>query len=348
MRPGIIPRLVLDGAIGEAASRAWPFWATYRRVERQRTTEGDAARRGHDWLWSPSHLSGRKGSAMRHNLNTAFPIIEQLRGGPSRLMVRDLTAGITVAALLVPQGMAYAELAGLPAVNGLYASFVPILAYALFGSSRQLALGPTATVAVLTATSDRAAEPREREPGARPGCDACPARWRHLHPRRPASRRVRGEFLVATGPFGLRHRGGSGDHGQPVGKNPWLQREWGHVLPAHCPRDHQPWQDPGTDGARCCIVSRVHGALASVRPALACGAHCRCTGHHSRQLVRPVRPRRRRDRHGPERAALVDGPQGRNPRPRQPGVQLVGGCAGVLCRIDRRCQGHGRPTWLCG
>ena len=51
---------------------------------------------------------------MRHKLIAAFPIVEQLRGGPSRLMVRDLTAGITVAALLVPQGMAYAELAGLP------------------------------------------------------------------------------------------------------------------------------------------------------------------------------------------------------------------------------------------
>ncbi len=89
---------------------------------------------------------------MRYKLNAAFPIIEQLHGGPPRLLVRDLAAGITVAALLVPQGMAYAELAGLPAVNGLYASFVPILAYALFGSSRQLALGPTATVAVLTAT----------------------------------------------------------------------------------------------------------------------------------------------------------------------------------------------------
>ena len=89
---------------------------------------------------------------MRHKLNATFPIIEQMRSGPPRLMVRDLTAGITVAAVLVPQGMAYAELAGLPAVNGLYASFVPLLAYALLGSSRQLALGPTATVAVLTAT----------------------------------------------------------------------------------------------------------------------------------------------------------------------------------------------------
>lgn len=89
---------------------------------------------------------------MRHKLSATFPIVEQLRSGPSRLMVRDLTAGITVAAVLVPQGMAYAELAGLPPVSGLYASFVPLLAYALLGSSRQLALGPTATVAVLTAT----------------------------------------------------------------------------------------------------------------------------------------------------------------------------------------------------
>jgi SulP family sulfate permease len=89
---------------------------------------------------------------MRRRLIGAFPIFEQLGSGRSRVMARDLTAGVTVAALLVPQGMAYAELAGLPAVNGLYASFIPLLAYALLGSSRQLALGPTATVAVLTAT----------------------------------------------------------------------------------------------------------------------------------------------------------------------------------------------------
>ena len=200
----------------------------------------------------------------------------------------------------------------------------------------------------LDGDGDRAPEQRERYAALALGGDACAARRWHLHPRRSATRRVRGEFLVATGPFGLRHRGGSGDRGQPVGKNPRLQRERGHVLPAHRQRDRQPWQDPGTNGARCSIVDRVHGALASVRTALACGAHSRRTGHHGRQLVRPVRPRRRRDRHGSERPALVEGPQGRNPRPRQPGLQLVGGCAGVLCRIDRRGQGHGRPTWLCG
>ena len=89
---------------------------------------------------------------MRDKLAAAFPIIEEMRSGPPRLLLRDLTAGVTVAAVLVPQGMAYAELAGLPAVTGLYASFIPLLAYALLGSSRQLAVGPTATVAVLTAT----------------------------------------------------------------------------------------------------------------------------------------------------------------------------------------------------
>ncbi len=89
---------------------------------------------------------------MRPRLAVAFPIVAQLRDGRSRLTVRDLTAGVTVAALLIPQAMAYAELAGLPAVSGLYASFIPLLIYAVLGSSRQLALGPTATVAVLTAT----------------------------------------------------------------------------------------------------------------------------------------------------------------------------------------------------
>jgi SulP family sulfate permease len=82
-----------------------------------------------------------------------MPIVGILRGSERKILIRDLIAGITVAALLVPQAMAYAELAGLPPVAGLYASLVPLLGYALLGSSRQMAVGPTATVAVLTATA---------------------------------------------------------------------------------------------------------------------------------------------------------------------------------------------------
>jgi len=66
---------------------------------------------------------------------------------------RDVIAGLTVALVLVPQSMAYAELAGLPPYYGLYASFLPPLIAALFGSSRQLATGPVAVVSLLTATT---------------------------------------------------------------------------------------------------------------------------------------------------------------------------------------------------
>ena len=65
----------------------------------------------------------------------------------------DLVAGLVLAALLVPQGMAYAELAGLPAVHGLYATLVPLLAYAILGPSRILVLGPDSAVAPVVAAA---------------------------------------------------------------------------------------------------------------------------------------------------------------------------------------------------
>ncbi len=65
----------------------------------------------------------------------------------------DILAGVTVAAVLVPQSMAYAQLAGLPAYYGLYASFLPPMVAAIFGSSRQLATGPVAVVSLLTAAA---------------------------------------------------------------------------------------------------------------------------------------------------------------------------------------------------
>ena len=65
----------------------------------------------------------------------------------------DVAAGLTVAAMLVPQAMAYAQLAGLPPEIGLYASTVPLLVYALLGTSRQLSAGPVAIVSLVTATA---------------------------------------------------------------------------------------------------------------------------------------------------------------------------------------------------
>src|SRR4030066_2252718 len=70
-----------------------------------------------------------------------------------KVMRADLLAGITVALVLIPQSMAYAQLAGLPAYYGLYAAFLPPMVAALFGSSRQLATGPVAVVSLLTAAA---------------------------------------------------------------------------------------------------------------------------------------------------------------------------------------------------
>jgi len=63
----------------------------------------------------------------------------------------DVTAGLAVAAYLVPQVMAYATLAGLPAITGLWSALVTLVAYAIFGSSRQLSVGPESTTALMTA-----------------------------------------------------------------------------------------------------------------------------------------------------------------------------------------------------
>ena len=61
----------------------------------------------------------------------------------------DVVAGIVLAAILVPQGMAYAELAGLPAVNGLYTTMACLVGYAIFGPSRILVLGPDSSLGPL-------------------------------------------------------------------------------------------------------------------------------------------------------------------------------------------------------
>ena len=65
----------------------------------------------------------------------------------------NFLAGLTVALVLIPQSMAYAQLAGLPAYYGLYASFLPVIVGAMWGSSNQLATGPVAVVSLLTASS---------------------------------------------------------------------------------------------------------------------------------------------------------------------------------------------------
>lgn len=85
---------------------------------------------------------------------TLLPFLRWLPELRNRTVLKaDLVAGLTVALVLIPQSMAYAQLAGLPPYYGLYAAFLPPMLAALFGSSRQLATGPVAVVSLMTAAA---------------------------------------------------------------------------------------------------------------------------------------------------------------------------------------------------
>ncbi|MDT7827803.1 solute carrier family 26 protein [Pricia sp. S334] len=80
-----------------------------------------------------------------------LPFLDWLPKYGKSWFAKDLVAGLSVGILLVPQGMAYAMIAGMPPVYGLYAALVPILVYAFLGTSRQLAVGPVAMDSLLVA-----------------------------------------------------------------------------------------------------------------------------------------------------------------------------------------------------
>jgi len=78
-------------------------------------------------------------------------ILGWLPGYPREWLRLDLVAGLTAAAVVIPQAMAYASIAGLPVEVGLYTALVPMLIYALLGTSRPLSVSATSTIAMLTA-----------------------------------------------------------------------------------------------------------------------------------------------------------------------------------------------------
>jgi sulfate permease, SulP family len=93
-------------------------------------------------------------------LENFLPAYRWLRNYKRSYLASDLLSALIVTAMLVPQGMAYALLAGLPTIYGLYASTIPAIVYALFGTSRHMPVGPPALMALLTFTSVSAlAEP---------------------------------------------------------------------------------------------------------------------------------------------------------------------------------------------
>lgn len=84
-------------------------------------------------------------------MRNLFPFLDWVSTYKKAYFIKDLLAGLTVGIVLVPQGMAYAMVAGLPPVHGLYAALFPVLTYAFLGTSRKIAVGPVAMDSLLVA-----------------------------------------------------------------------------------------------------------------------------------------------------------------------------------------------------
>jgi SulP family sulfate permease len=98
-------------------------------------------------------MEAAKQTKRPRGLGRVFPIVNWLPGYRTRWLRYDIVAALTVWAILVPEGMAYASLAGVPEETGLYAAILPLILYAIFGSSRELSVGPSSTIAILSATT---------------------------------------------------------------------------------------------------------------------------------------------------------------------------------------------------
>ena len=90
------------------------------------------------------------------------PSLDWLRSYQKEWLRFDVVAGLTAAAVVIPKAMAYATIAGLPVETGLYAALVPMLVYALLGTSRTLSVSSTSTIAILVAAPHIPLQSRRR------------------------------------------------------------------------------------------------------------------------------------------------------------------------------------------
>ncbi len=91
--------------------------------------------------------------AQARGLSRWIPALALMKTYKRPWLGKDIAAGLVLTAILIPVGMGYAEAAGLPAINGLYATVIPLIAYAIFGPSRILVLGPDSSLAAIIAAT---------------------------------------------------------------------------------------------------------------------------------------------------------------------------------------------------
>lgn len=147
-------RLNLDRIQKDCASGKPTRHQVHDPFQRDEDTMTNFSTNGAPEQWLERHALNIKKTLKQRNCSewtdTILPMAKWLRTYDWRSnLVTDVIAGLTVGVMIIPQSMSYAKLAGLPVEFGLYSSLVPIYAYALFGSSRQLAVGPVALVSLL-------------------------------------------------------------------------------------------------------------------------------------------------------------------------------------------------------
>jgi Sulfate permease family len=124
-----------------------------------------------------------------HGWHAYLPGLTVITSYQRKWLPRDIVAGLVLSALLVPQGMAYAELAGLPPVTGLYTSILCLLGYAVFGPSRILVLGPDSALGPLSTSCTGDPQPCGRPPSRRRRAAGAPCA-RCSHPLENETRKI--------------------------------------------------------------------------------------------------------------------------------------------------------------
>ena len=149
-----------------------------------------------------------------------IPGVVTVRSYQPAWLPKDLVAGLVLASLLIPQGMAYAELAGLPPITGLYTSIMCLLAYALFGPSRILVLGPDSSLGPMIAATILPLVGAGGDPEKAIALASVLALMvgAITHPRRGGAARVHRRPSVEADPDRLHERPGADDLRRPAAK----------------------------------------------------------------------------------------------------------------------------------
>ena len=145
------------------------------------------------------------------SVSTRWPVLQGLLPLEQTRLMPDLMAGITLAALGIPEVMGYTKIIGTPIITGLYTILLPMLVFAIFGSSRHLVVGAdSATAAIVAAALARFAAPDSSQYVALTSLVALEA-GAMLLLARILPHRVSGRFSVAYGAGGLSHGRGRSD-----------------------------------------------------------------------------------------------------------------------------------------